>query len=501
MAILDAPPGRRRCLGHPVTVQLKASRHDFVGRDACAFSIEAPLASSAWWPPPHITNTNPLDIFIRDCLNMKHTILNLAFAASLAAAQPHGHNHGHLHQKKGSPVEKRVDVVTTVEAATKTAYVLGGEEVSAEEAQAGIDKGLYIVVGETTPTYTPAAVSSTVQVEAQFYQHTSKSSTSTTISISSSSSSSTTSTHAATTTSTSTSAAAATSSTASSTSGATGVTVEFPSGEIDCGTFPSDYGAVAVDWLGTAGWSSIQQVPDYTFGVSEAISYIVAGVSGDECTSGSFCSYACPDGYVKSQWPEAQGATGQSIGGLYCNSDNKLELSRSGYTTLCQKGCGGVTIVNKLDCGDAICRTDYPGSEAMVLPLWTEPGHSYDLANIEADDYYTWDGKATSLQYYINPKGVSVEDACVWTSPTYPNSAGNWAPINLGLGKDSSGTTYLSLFNNAPTSTATLDFDVIISGDISGTCWYKSGSYPSGTGCTVAISDGGSATITFQESS
>jgi hypothetical protein len=122
----------------------------------------------------------------------------------------------------------------------------------------------------------------------------------------------------------------------------------------------------------------------------------------------------------------------------------------------------------------------------MVLPLWTESGSTYDLANIESSVYYTWDGMSTSLQYYINPKDVAVDDACVWTSSTNPDSAGNWAPINMGVAKDSAGITYLSLFNNSPTSTATLDFDVVISGDVSGTCWYKSGSYPSGTGCTVS---------------
>ncbi|KAH6660100.1 beta-glucosidase [Truncatella angustata] len=435
--------------------------------------------------------------------------MNLAFAATLAAAQPHNHGHGHLHQKKGSPVEKRADVVTTIEAATETAYVLGDKVVTPDEAKAGIEKGLYIVVGETTPTYTAPAVSSTAEtgkVNAQFFEYaTKKSSSSATSSSSTSSTTIVTSYSAAkpTSSSTSTSAAAATTSKASSSSGGSGVTAEFPSGEIDCSQFPSDYGAVAVDYLNTDGWTSIQQTPYYTEGDS-AISYIVTGISGDSCTKGSFCSYACPDGYVKSQWPDAQGATGQSIGGLYCNSKGKLELTRSGYTTLCQKGCGGITIKNKLSSGGAaVCRTDYPGTESMVIPLWTEAGSSYDLTNIESANYYTWGGASTTLQYYVNPKDVAVDDACVWTSLTNPLSAGNWAPINVGLGKNSEGLTFLSIFNNAPTSTAVLDFDVVISGDIVGDaeCYYKSGSYPDGgTGCTVAVTDGGSATITFQES-
>ncbi|KAI1845703.1 hypothetical protein JX265_008686 [Neoarthrinium moseri] len=418
---------------------------------------------------------------------MKTTFLNLAFAASLAAAQPHGHNHAHLHQKKGSPVEARdPDVVTTIVPATETAYVLGDQVVTPEEAKAGIDKGLYIVVGETTPTYTPPPVSSTAKLDAQFLQKTSKTSTSSTPQP----------------TSTTTSAAPAATSSKAATSGATGVDAEFPSGEIDCSDFPSEYGAIGVDWLGTSKWSSIQKTPSYSFGIDSVISYIVAGVTGDGCTKGAFCSYACPDGYVKSQWPSAQGATGQSIGGLYCNAQGKLELTRPEYKTICQKGIGGVKIVNKLNVGCAVCRTDYPGSEAMVLPLWTEPGNTYDLTNIASSAYYEWDGKATTLQYYVNPRGVSVEDGCVWDSPTNPDSAGNWAPLNIGTGQSSDGITYLSVFKNQPTTTAPLDFDIVVSGDISGSCAYKNGAFTDGSnGCTVGVSDGKTAIITFQERS
>ncbi|KAI0136648.1 beta-glucosidase [Xylariales sp. AK1849] len=445
---------------------------------------------------------------------MKITILNLALAASLAAAQPHGHGHGQFHQKKASPVEKREpDVVTTLEAATATAYVLGDKIVTPEEAQAGIEKGLYIVVGETTPKYTPPAVSSSTivssstEVQAQFLEKTSTvSPTTSTTSSTPAPIPTTTSTHAAVSSTyaavPATTSKTSSSGSSSSSSGATGVDAEFPSGEIDCTDFPSDYGAVAVDWLGTGGWTSIQQVPDYTFGVDSVISYIVAAISGENCSKGSFCSYACPAGYVKAQFPAAQGATGQSIGGLYCNSNGKLELTRDGYTTLCQKGCGGVSVVNNLSKGAAICRTDYPSSESMVIPSWADAGSTIDLANIESAVYYEWDGKPTTLQYYVNQQGVSVEDACVWNSPTNPTDGGNWAPVNIGVGKDSFGITYLSIFPNLPTSTAKLNYNIKIEGDISGECALTSGTYTGGstTGCTVGISDGGSATITFTDS-
>jgi SUN family beta-glucosidase len=427
---------------------------------------------------------------------MKNSIVNLAFAASLAAAQPHGHGHAQFHQKKN--IQER-DVYTTVVPVTETAYLLGTQTIDASEAQAGIAKSIYIVVGESTPTYTvsSATSSATVKVDAQFYEKTSK--TSSTV-ISTSSAAPTT---ASVPTTTSTSAATSTTSKASTTTGATGVDAEFPSGEIDCSTFPSAYGASAVDYLGLGGWSGIQQVPDYTDGIDSVISYIVTAITGESCTEGSFCSYNCPAGYLKAQWPTAQGSTGQSVGGLYCNSDGKLELVRSGYKTLCQKGCGGVTIENKMSSGVSVCRTDYPGTESMTLPLWIAGGSSESLTNVASSDYYTWEGSSTTLQYYVNNKGIEADEACVWTSSSYPTSAGNWAPINIGVGKSSDGLTYMSIFPNSPTSTAELDFDVVISGDISGSCALKSGTYTGGstTGCTVAITDGGSATITFQDSS
>lgn len=431
---------------------------------------------------------------------MKNSIVNLALAASFAAAQPHAHGHGHLHAKKGSPVQQR-DVVTTVVPVTETAYLLGTSTIDPSEAQAGIAKSLYVVIGETTPTYSEPVASATLKVEAQFFEKTTSSTSSSAAPSTSSTSSAAPSTTSSTSTTSSVASSTSSSAKATSTSSSgTGVDADFPSGEIDCSTFPSDYGAVAVDYLGLSGWTGVQEVPNYSSGDS-AISYIVTAVSGDSCTANSFCSYQCPEGYVKAQWPDAQGSTGQSIGGLYCNSDGKLELSRSSYSTLCQKGCGGVTIENKMSSGVSVCRTDYPGTESMTLPLWVEGGATSTLANVESTDYYEWEGSSTTLQYYINPKGLEPDDACVWTSSSYPDSAGNWAPINIGVGKNSAGITYLSIFNNSPTSSATLDFDVVISGDISGTCSYTSGSYGDGsTGCTVAISDGGSAVITFQDS-
>ena len=74
------------------------------------------------------------------------------------------------------------------------------------------------------------------------------------------------------------------------------------------------------------------------------------------------CSYACPPGYQKSQWPAEQGSTGQSVGGLFCNENNKLVKTNPDLSkTLCIKGTGAVKVVNKLSTNAAFCRTDYPG--------------------------------------------------------------------------------------------------------------------------------------------
>lgn len=122
------------------------------------------------------------------------------------------------------------------------------------------------------------------------------------------------------------------------------------------------------------------------------------------------------------------------------------------------------------------------------------------MANPDGSTYYQWEGKTTSAQYYINPAGKDESVACTWGSSG--SNVGNWAPMNMGLGyKD--GLTYLSIFPNTPTTSATLDYNVKIEG-ASGTCYwdasaqtYYDGSGSSSTGCTVSIPEGGSAEVIF----
>lgn len=138
---------------------------------------------------------------------------------------------------------------------------------------------------------------------------------------------------------------------------AQGLYKKFPSGTIDCSIFPSDYGAVPIPWLNVGGWSGVQYPPLGTANMATA-------VSGMGCTNGSACSYSCPIGWQKSQWPdELQGGLGQSVGGLLCNDNNKLELTNPKLSEyLCIQGTGATFVHNQLQQNAAICRTDYPGN-------------------------------------------------------------------------------------------------------------------------------------------
>jgi hypothetical protein len=438
---------------------------------------------------------------------MKYLILAATLAASVAASPSH-HHHQHHHAKKEAPakVEKRDPSVVTevVVGATTTVYQLDGKIVDPATAKAGIADGEYIVVGETTPTYVPpppppppasssaASSSSAGNMQAQFFEEavTSSAAPSPTSTSSSSSSSSTSIPPPPPTTSakppTSSAAPPKSSAPAQPPSGGTGLNADFPSGTISCDHFPSDYGALALEWLGTGDWSGIQFVPGYSSS-STSISEIITGVSGQTCGKGAMCSYACPPGYQKTQWSAAQGATLQSIGGLFCNADGFLELTRPSHPKLCEAGAGGVTVHNDLDDSVCTCRTDYPGIESMVIPACANPGQSIPITNPNESDYYVWDGKSTSAQYYINKKGYGVADSCVWNSPLDPKGAGNWAPMILGVGKTADGTTWLSIFPNLPTSNAPLDFNIEMTGDINSKCSYIDGVWTGGSnGCTVS---------------
>jgi hypothetical protein len=421
-------------------------------------------------------------------------IIKTAVAAAVVAgvaAQPHvhghGHSHRHLHAKKhgDSQVERRggtVVVTEYVEGPTVVEYVdAKGKKIEDAKAKEGLDKGLYVVMGSTKPSFSAPPVSLSTSLSApehggQFFEKT-------------------TSAPAPTTTSTPPPKSSATPPPKSK--GPTGLDADFPSGEVSCDKVPTDYGAVEIPWSGTKGWTTLAKFGGWVKGV--AIDNIDSPISGG-CEAGMMCSYACPPGYQKTQWPAEQGATGQSVGGLWCNEDNFLELTRPNATKLCEPGAGGVYVRNELSSNAAVCRTDYPGNEKMIIPLDTYPGETYPLTNPDSKTYYWWQGAATTAQYYVNDAGVEVEEACTWKSAKFPSSAGNWAPTNIGVGKSLLGETFISIFPNLPTSHAVLNFNIEITGDISGTCWLKKGEYyGSDKGCTVGMKAGGKATIVFRD--
>jgi hypothetical protein len=155
---------------------------------------------------------------------------------------------------------------------------------------------------------------------------------------------------------------------------------EFPNGTIPCSEFPYGYGALPLGNEGLGGWSGIQD-PQYR-GVDgfDDITTVVKGSCSDGscCTAGSFCSYGCPNPYLKNSFPKKQGRTGQSVGGLYCNNNGYLEMADGSIgKTLCGQSSKSVTVKvqNRLKKSVSICRTDYPGR----MPLWVVELASADL--------------------------------------------------------------------------------------------------------------------------
>jgi SUN family beta-glucosidase len=407
--------------------------------------------------------------------------LGAATVASVAAAQPHGHQHRNVHK-----VQRDVTVTENVPGPTVIAYELNGSLISPDEACTGIEDGeLKWADGvapanacssfSTTPTSTWTSISTSTSTSASSTASTSSSTWS-----SAAVSSSVTADQffeAASSSSASWSAAPSSSGGWSgSGSSGSGLGSSFPDGQLDCSTFPSDYGAVAIDYLNMGGWIGLQQV---TYS-GNAISNIVTGVSGETCTEGMMCSYACPPGYQKTQWPTTQGSTGQSVGGLSCTG-GKLHLTNSGLSTsLCMQGTGNVQATNNAGSVVAICRTDYPGTESETVPTEIEAGQTQPLTCPDASSYFMWEGQPTSAQYYLNPPGYDASNACKWGDPSQP--LGNYAPINFGVGAKN-GITWLSIMANTPTTTVSYPGTVEIQGNLSGSCKYENGQYCSDAGC------------------
>lgn len=252
---------------------------------------------------------------------------------------------------------------------------------------------------------------------------------------------------------------------------------EFQDGTISCSDFPTGQGVIRLDHLGFGGWSGIENSD---------------GSTGGHCKEGSHCSYACQAGMSKTQYPSKQPGSGVSIGGLLCKN-GKLYRTNTNSTHLCEWGENKARVVSELSDTVAICRTDYPGTENMVLPTVVEGGDSSILTVVNSETYYEWKGKPTTAQYYVNDAGVPWTTGCTWGH--LGSGYGNWAPLNFGAGY-SNGVAYLSLIPN-PNNKKPLNFKVKIVPDgddsvVSGNCTYADGKYNGdGTnGCTVGVTKG-----------
>lgn len=306
--------------------------------------------------------------------NIASAAVALVTAGSIVVAAPSSpHKHGRHHED----LQKRsagTTTVITVVGTTTVAYDVNGHFESESEVCKGIaDGSIVLQKGEELPlscssgagsprSNTPgatskSAVTSTPTATASMFVAAQQPS-STFLSVTSSSAA-----HSRTleTKGYYTATLSYSSDSASSTASPNGLDLdkEFPDGKLDCSEFPSDYGAIEVPWMGIGGWSGIQY-PQIEGNFVTHIDTAVPG--GNNCTAGAMCSYACPPGYQKSQWPSAQGTAGQSVGGLHCDRNNKLTLTNRDLSkNLCIKGTGATKVKNQLKANAAICRTDYPG--------------------------------------------------------------------------------------------------------------------------------------------
>lgn len=306
---------------------------------------------------------------------MKFNSAVIIAAAAVANAQPHRHYRHAAHHARsvveGPPVYAyKLDdrVITQAEACQGirdgTLVWADGSAPPANVCDSLEDAGSAAPTSSAAPTETPAAQAAEFFAKPETTTYSISTPVPTVIAPTSTAAASSSSAVSSSTSSSASASASASESSAPSPIGhssssifnAVGLDKEFPDGELSCDTFPSEYGAIALDYLNLGGWTGIQ---DITVD-NGAVSNINTGKQGP-CKNGNMCSYSCPPGYQKSQWPSTQGATGQSVGGLECRG-GKLHLTNPSLSKhLCIKGTGNVFVKNTLSEHVAVCRTDYPG--------------------------------------------------------------------------------------------------------------------------------------------
>lgn len=309
--------------------------------------------------------------------NMRYIVLALAAAAAAAVAKPHGHAHRHI------DAGKRANVVVPAAAPVETVivYELNGHLISEDDVRNGIANGTLswgedgILSSSIVAAPTPAPTVETQSVDTNNGQEPAPVQESPAPA----------------------SAPAPSQQPESSPSDTDNYSPvqddgscpdcdkEFPNGKLDCGSFPYGYGAIGVASEGLGQWTGLQAPANgLDYGQSKRdvgsffdIMTVPTGScpDGSCCSPGRFCSYTCPNPYLKMAWPKAQGSRKESVGGLFCNKHNKLEMPDGSLAkTLCGRGSNRmkVQIQSKLSKPVSVCRTDYPGlyhAFLKVVPL------------------------------------------------------------------------------------------------------------------------------------
>jgi len=130
----------------------------------------------------------------------------------------------------------------------------------------------------------------------------------------------------------------------------------------------------------------------------------------------------------KTQWPATQPSDGETRGGLLCQN-GLLHLTNTASEYLCEWGSQSSYVVNTLGDDVAICRTDYPGTENMVVPTVVSGNDTLPITVVDEDSYFQWEGKLTSAQFYVNKAGGSAASNCLWG--TSAGDYGNRGPRQL----------------------------------------------------------------------
>lgn len=295
-------------------------------------------------------------------------IATLAAIAAPALAQPHHHAHSHLRNlAKREYAEPAVYQPAPVE--TVIVYELEGRPISEEEVRQGLQNGTLVWGDDGNLSSSIAAPAATPPPEPVTLHEPEPTSTPSPVeeppAVVVAPSSSTTPEQEPSVPSASTPAPPA-SQPSENNGPCPDCDKEFPNGEYSCDAFPTGYGAISLTNEGLGGWSGIQEPRYRQADGFDDIMTVPTGTctDGECCTPGRYCSYGCPNPYLKMSFPKLQGKTKQSVGGLYCNENGKLEMADGSIgKTLCGKGSDQMTVKvqNRLSQSVSICRTDYPG--------------------------------------------------------------------------------------------------------------------------------------------